>query len=151
MRLTSALLTSALALSLGVPATVVATATPASAAEACSLPLDPDRRTAYRLKNGTDVLPYGQVVVQATRDQYHRYCVRFSTGGREVVHSFSMSSEVREGGACTTQIGALGSGAYRTGGYTHDMRVPDGECEYRSYAIRADGRWYTARIMRYNA
>lgn len=148
MRLTAALATTALA---ATTLTLAATASPAVAADACSMTLDPDRRSVYKLTNGGEALGFGQVVVQATQAQYHLYCIRFQTGGRTVTHSFSQSSKVRENGACTTDLGGLGSGVYTTGGYTSSMQVPDRECTYRSYSIRSDGRWWTASFMRYNA
>jgi len=128
-------------------------ASPATAAEACSMALDADRRTVYSLKDGSGrVHPFAKLIVTATASNYHYYCKNFKTNGKTVTHSWSKASYKRLNGVCgTEQLGAIGSGTYRTSGYKSSLTVPDKTCVYESYSVKYDGRWYTARFMRYNA
>ncbi|MGH3649009.1 MAG: hypothetical protein ACRDTM_17750 [Micromonosporaceae bacterium] len=128
-----------------------ATATATAATyDACQQPLNPDRRSIYRLKNGGDVLSFGRVVVTATKQYYHRYCVQFQTGGRTVYHQWGQAGYERTNGSCV-YVGGKGSGAYWTGGYHRTVIVPDKWCTQESYSIRYGGKWYTATFLRYNA
>lgn len=61
------------------------------------------------------------------------------------------SSKVREGGACTRDLGGLGSGVHSTGGCTTSMQVPNRERVHRSCHRRDGGRWRTPSFMRCNA
>jgi hypothetical protein len=131
---------------------LVGPSAPAGAVEACQQTLDPARRTEYRFTaSDGDVLGFGQLVVQATTANPHRYCVRFQTGGRTVTHSWGQADHRRANGACGAQIGASGSGTYQSGPYARTVVVQDKTCHYESFAIRSGGRWFTARFMRYNA
>lgn len=155
MRLTSALVTTSLAVTLAVPVTVVAAATSATSAgaatTACQATLDPARKSVYRFTRSGTTLPYGQVVVQATKANPHRYCVRFSTGGRNVFAASSNGGYVRSGGECRATGQAAGDSGYYTRGFSSDLQVADGTCVGLSYSIRDNGVWYsTIRILRWN-
>jgi len=121
-----------------------------AAKNACQEPLNPDRRTAYRFTDRGKTLAFGQVVMTATKADGHRYCVRIGFGGRTMLHEFSQASYLRRNGRWVYE-GALGSGAYRTGGYTQSVQVRDKTRSDRTFAVRHKGRWYrTISISRYN-
>lgn len=122
----------------------------AAAYNACSQPLNADRRTVYKLTNGSSTLSYGQMVVTATKEFYHRYCVQLQTGGRTVTGSYGNAEYRRTNGACGEQLGALGTGTMQTGAFNRTMTVRDQTCQTQSFAIRHDGRWYSATAMRFN-
>lgn len=117
---------------------------------ACNEPLNADRRTVYKLTNGSSTLSYGQMVVTATKEYYHRYCVQMQTGGRTVTGSYGNAEYRRTNGVCGEQLGALGTGTIQTGAFNRTMTVQNGTCETMSFSIRHDGRWYGATAMRYN-
>lgn len=143
----------AVAPSVSAPAAPGLTAQASAATAACSLPLNPNRRMVYKLKNGASTLSYARVVYTATQQNRHRYCIRFQTGGRIVTHSWGRADYPRLNGVCgTKQLGAMGSGTYRTGSYQLDLTVRDKTCVFQGFAIKRDGKWFaTPRIMRYNA
>lgn len=132
----------------GTAPAAAAASTAAAEYDACAEELNPDRRKVYRLKKGTKKLSFGRLVVQATEQFPHRYCVRFQTGGRTVKHAWSMAEHERVDGVCGEQLGAMGSGTYRTGAYTRTIKVAKGICRYEAYQIKHKKRWYTARFMR---
>lgn len=132
------------------PATKSGTAT-AAIYDACKDTLNPDRRTVYRLKNGSDVLSFGRVVVTATKRYYHRYCVQFQTGDRTVYHSWGQKDYDRVNGTCVSTGMGKGSGWYWTRAYNRTVIVADKKCTRESYSIKYGGKVYTASFLRYNA
>ncbi|MGH3735370.1 MAG: hypothetical protein ACRDT6_07065 [Micromonosporaceae bacterium] len=154
MRKRTATFIGAMVVALGAAATLTSVAaaetTSTATYNACNQTLNPDRRQVYRLTNGGNVLSYGRVVVTATQRYYHRYCVKFQTGGRKVLHSWGQAGYNRIDGRCEYE-GAKGSGAYWTYGYKRTVIVPDKYCIRESYSIKHNGKWWTASFLRYNA
>ena len=151
MRLFVRLAAAVLTLTTALPMVAALSAGAADAAEpACSRPLDPDRRTVYKFRNGGETLGYGQLVVQATAANPHRYCIRFQTGGRTVTHGWSEADYIRSGGSCTSTGMGKGDGGYQSGGYNTERTVRDGRCLAMTFSIRSDGAWYSATFLRWN-
>jgi hypothetical protein len=117
---------------------------------ACSVPLNPDRRSVYKFKRGTSTLSFGQVVVTATRDYYHRYCVQYQTGGRNLWTSWNLADAPYNGG-CGSYIGRMGSSGSWSTGSSSTLTVPDKTCIKDTYGIKSGGLWYYASFVRYNA
>lgn len=138
---------------LAVPVVAGTVAAPAGAAtqpDACQQALNPERRSVYRFKDGDTTLPFGRVVVTATKADRHSYCIRVGFGGRTVFNGFGLASYKREGGKWVNE-GGLGDSGSRGDSYTQSMKVPDKTRIDRSYSIRHEGRWYrTIAISRYN-
>lgn len=151
MRLFPRLMAALLALTLALPVAATLSAGPAdAAATACNSPLNPDRRTVYKFTRGGDTLGFGQLVVQATAANPHRYCIRFQTGGRTVTHSWSQADYIRSGGDCTSTGQGMGDGGYQTAGYTTERTVRDGRCLAMTFSIKSGGVWYSASFLRWN-
>lgn len=137
-----------------VPVSTGAVATPAAVAQdapdACDQALNPDRRSVYRYKDGRRTLPFGRVVVTATKADRHRYCIRVQFDGRRVFNSFGLSSYLRRNGKWVNE-GGLGDSGSVGPSYTQTMQVRDKTRIDRSYGIRYRGRSYsTISISRYN-
>lgn len=137
-----------------VPVSAGAVAAPAAVAQttpdACEQALNPDRRSVYRYKDGKKTLPFGRVVVTATKADRHRYCIRVQFDGRKVFNSFGLSSYVRRNGRWVNE-GGLGDSGSVGPSYTQTMQVRDKTRIDRSYGIRYGGRSYsTISISRYN-
>lgn len=131
------------------PVTKTSMVAAASSFNACSVPLNPDRRSVYRFTNSGYTLSNAQVVVTATRDYYHRYCVQFQTGGRNLWTSWNVADAPYNGG-CGSYIGRMGSSGWSSGS-SDTMIVPDKTCVKRTYGIKYSGVWWYASFVRYNA
>jgi hypothetical protein len=128
-----------------------AAAAPASAAlDACDQPLNPERRSVHRFKADGTTLPYGRVVVTATKADRDQYCIQVQFGGRTVFNGFGMSAFKRKNGKWVNE-GGLGDSGSRGDSYTQSMQIPEKTRIDRTYSIRDDGRWYrTPSISRFN-
>lgn len=145
-----ALAAATLALPLAGAAVVAPSASAQATPDACAQPLNPERRSVYRFKNGGRTLGYGRVVVTASKADGHRYCIQVQFGGRTVTHAFGQTTYERRNGTWVN-VGGLGDSGYRTSDYSATLQVPDKTRIDRSYSIKAGGRWYkTIAISRYN-
>lgn len=123
----------------------------AAAGNACQERLNADRKVVYKFTNGDRTLGFGQVVVQATSRDRHRYCVKVQYGGRRPLVSNGVSTDKRVNGAWV-QEGARGDSGFsaaRPGTFT--LQVRDKKRENLNYAIKTGGRVYrTITISRFN-
>jgi hypothetical protein len=121
-----------------------------STPDACAQPLNPDRKSVYRFKNGARTLGYARVVVTATKASRHRYCIQVQFDGRTLHHAFGQTTYERRNGAWVN-VGGLGDSGGPARSYSATMQVPDKIRIDRSYSVRVGGRWYrTITVSRYN-
>lgn len=133
-----------------VGASFLAPASALATGDACQERLNPDRRAVYKYTSGQRTLGFGQVVVQATAADRHRYCIKVQFGGRTPLNAFGQSTDVRRDGKWV-QEGGLGDGFAARSGYTRSVEVRDRSRINLTYSIKRSGRVYsTITIRRFN-
>lgn len=130
---------------------VVSSPASATGYRPCSEPLNSNRQAVYRFKNGDDILPFGRVVVTATKQYPNRYCERFDIGGRFLEHIYKRADYERREGVCTGEkFRVAAGGPYEVSSYRQGLTVPNRACTFQAFSVKWEGKWWTARVKREN-
>lgn len=119
---------------------------------ACSEPLSLARQKMYRFKSGSEVLPFGRVTVTPTKQYPSRYCEQIDIGDLFPRYRYRRADHERRDSVCTNEVFRLavvgapfGAPSYRQG-----VRVPERACMFQTFSVMWQGKWWRAKVRRYN-
>ena len=95
-------------------------------------------------------LGFGQLTVNATTANPHRYCVRIKLGSRTVTYQRYSNTYAQAANGAWRKIGEATSPATTTRSFTQTLAVQKDRRKNVRYGLRVNGVWYYATVSREN-